>query len=478
LTVTRALIVAIVAFFLLGPVTGEADSPEEPLLKNVRGAILMNLKSESVLYIQDENRKVPPASLTKIMTLYLALDAVREGKAALSDDVKVSKRAAAQYGARLHVRAGEVVSLDLLLAGVAAVSGNDAAVAVAEHVGGSTDAFVKLMNEKAAAIGLKNTTFKNPNGLPAAGQLTTARDMLTLSKSYIENHPEALRYHGILSIKHGGVVNTNKNPLLTTLEDADGLKTGWVSASGYSLIGTAKRGDIRLVSVILGGVTPKDMADESLRLIEAGFKTVASGGRIKVKEFLASADITPTSEDARSGDTPVSAPEPEADVTSDDVPESESEADVMSDDVREPESDADATSDDAAAPEPEADVMSDDVREPEPDADTTSDDVPEPEPAVEPLVDPMPELPVEPEPATEPDVDVTSDDAAEPEPDADVKSGDVAEPEPAVEPLIDPMPELPAEPESAPEPDADTTSDDAEEPGDGSEAEVRGVDEI
>jgi D-alanyl-D-alanine carboxypeptidase (penicillin-binding protein 5/6) len=299
----RELLAALAAFFLLGSAGYASEVGEGPLLKNIRGAILMNLKSESVLYIQDENIKVPPASLTKIMTLYLALDAVRDGKVSMSDDVKVSRLAAAQPGARLHVKAGESVSLDLLLAGVAAVSGNDAAIAVAEYVGGSVDAFVKLMNERASVMGMKNTTFKNPNGLPAAGQFTTARDMLTLSKSYIENHPEALRYHSILSIKHGGVVNTNKNPLLTTLQDADGLKTGWVRASGYSLIGTAKRGDVRLVSVVLGGVAPKDMANESQRLMEAGFRTVASGGRIKVKEFLASDDITmPTASDERSGD--------------------------------------------------------------------------------------------------------------------------------------------------------------------------------
>jgi D-alanyl-D-alanine carboxypeptidase (penicillin-binding protein 5/6) len=273
----RTAIIALLLF--LAP-----DSSDAAL--KARGAILMNLKSESVLYVQDENRKVPPASLTKIMTMYIALDAINDGKAALSDDVKVSKRAASQSGSRLHISAGETVSLDLLLSGVAAVSGNDAAVAVAEHVGGSVEEFVKLMNAKAGELGMKNTIYHNPHGLPAKGQTTTARNVLTLSKSYMENHPEALRYHNILSIPHGGVVNTNKNPLLGTLSGADGLKTGWISSSGFHLVGTAKRGDVRLVSVVLGGEKPIDMDEESRRLIEAGFKTVESGGRIKVKEFL------------------------------------------------------------------------------------------------------------------------------------------------------------------------------------------------
>jgi D-alanyl-D-alanine carboxypeptidase (penicillin-binding protein 5/6) len=277
---TRWMPVMLLALLLTVPARAEAT------LNNVRGAILMNLKSESVLYIQDENRKVPPASLTKIMAMHVALDALRDGKVKLTDNVKISNRAARQPGASLHVRAGEVVSLDLLLSGVAAVSGNDAAVAVAEYVGGSVADFVKLMNVKASELGMKNTTFNNPNGLPSKGQVTTARDMLTLSKSYIKNHPDALRYHKILSIPYGGVVNTNKNPLFNTCPGADGLKTGWIRSSGFNLVGTVKRGDIRLISVVLGGEDPSDMAGESLRLIEAGFRTVESGGAIKVKEFL------------------------------------------------------------------------------------------------------------------------------------------------------------------------------------------------
>jgi D-alanyl-D-alanine carboxypeptidase (penicillin-binding protein 5/6) len=256
-------------------------------LRNVRGAILMNLKSQSVLYLQNENRKIPPASLTKIMTMYLASDALRDGAVKLSDDVKISKLAAGQGGSRLHLSLGDVVSLDLLLEGVAAVSGNDAAVAVAEHISGSVPKFVRLMNAKAAELGMKNTKYQNVNGLPSKGQSTTARDVLTLSARYIADHPESLRYHGIPSIQYGEFLNTNKNPLLESCPGADGLKTGWIIASGYHLVGTAKRGDIRLVSVVLGGETPEDMANESLRLMEAGFKTVASGGTIKVKEFLA-----------------------------------------------------------------------------------------------------------------------------------------------------------------------------------------------
>jgi fumarate hydratase subunit alpha len=251
------------------------------------GAILMNLKSGSVLYVQSEDRRIPPASLNKIMTMHLAMDAIASGQASLEDKVKVSKRAAIQPGARMNLKTGDVVSLEELLKGTAVASGNDAAVAVAEYIGGSVEGFSQLMNAKANELGMSRTVFKNPNGLPSKGQETTAKDMLTLSKSYIESHPEALRYHSIASITYRGKTTTNKNPLLRMYPSyVDGLKTGWTNASKHNLITTAKSGDIRLVSVVLGAPTSSDLASGSAFLIEAGFRTVESGGEVKVAAQL------------------------------------------------------------------------------------------------------------------------------------------------------------------------------------------------
>ncbi|MDR1651556.1 MAG: fumarate hydratase, partial [Synergistaceae bacterium] len=252
------------------------------------GAILMNLKSESVLYVQSEDVRIPPASLAKIMTLHLAMDAVAGGRASLSDDVKVSRRAASQPGARMNLTAGDVVTLDGLMEGTAVASGNDAAVAVAEHIGGSVEAFREMMNAKAEELGMSRTVFKNPNGLPSGGQVTTARDMLTLSKSYINTYPEVLeRYHKTPQITYGGKTSTNKNPMLRMFpEIVDGLKTGWTSASKHNLITTAKSGDIRLVSVVMGAPAAEDVAYSSAFLIEAGFSTVFSGGAVKVASQL------------------------------------------------------------------------------------------------------------------------------------------------------------------------------------------------
>lgn len=244
---------------------------------NARSAILMDVKTGRVIYTQNADTKIPPASLTKIMTLYVALDQVNAGKVKLDDQVLVSKRAAEQGGSRMHIKAGERVSLGQILTGIAVSSGNDAAVALADHLAGSPEAFVRLMNRKAAELGMKNTRFRNPNGLPAEGQVTTARDMLTLSKYYLKNHPEALQYHGIRQLIHNGALTTNKNPLFETCPGTDGLKTGWIRASGFNLIATGKRDERRLIGVVMGAPTSEAMKSESLKLMESGYKFVASG---------------------------------------------------------------------------------------------------------------------------------------------------------------------------------------------------------
>ena len=253
---------------------------------NVRSAILMDMNTGSVLYAQNADSRIPPASLTKIMTMYVIMDQVQAGKVKLSDKVKISPNAAKQGGSRTHLKAGEKVQLDFLLAGMAVSSGNDAAIAAAEHVAGSTRGFVRLMNAKAKKLGLKNTTFSNPHGLPAKDQETTARDMLTLSASYLKTHPSAMRYHSMLTLKHRGRITVNKNPLLSSCPGADGLKTGWTIASGYNLVSTVKRGKTRLVGVVLGSATSQIRANEMRELVEAGFTAVRSSGKVKVDQIL------------------------------------------------------------------------------------------------------------------------------------------------------------------------------------------------
>jgi len=263
---------------------------------NVRSAILMDTGTGKILYAQNADRKIAPASLTKIMTMYVAMDAVKLGKVKLKDKVKISTKAAKVGGSRMHIRAGEYVTLDKLLQGVAISSGNDASMAVAEHVAGSEHAFVKLMNAKAKKLGMKGTVFVNPHGLPAKGQVTTARDMLALSRDYLKTHPRAMSYHRMKTLAHRGVTTYNKNPLLKDCPGADGLKSGWIRASGYNLVSTVKRGDTRLVGVVLGSSTAKVRAKEMRSLVEAGFTALNSKGKKNVGQVLAARTPKPAAQ--------------------------------------------------------------------------------------------------------------------------------------------------------------------------------------
>lgn len=251
------------------------QAPRGPL--NVRSAVLLDAKTGKVLFAQNPDQRIPPASLTKVLSMMVTLDAVRAGKIKLSDTVRVSRHAANQGGSRMGLRAGERLSINRLLMGMAVSSGNDASMAVAERVAGSGKQFVKLMNAKARQVRMRSSTFKTPNGLPAPGQYTTARDMGRLSYAYLKRHPSALQYHRVRVLKHRGAVTTNKNPLLGVCPGADGLKTGWVSASGYNIISTVRRGNTRLIAVILGAESPADRSREIRRLVEAGFQSRAKG---------------------------------------------------------------------------------------------------------------------------------------------------------------------------------------------------------
>ncbi len=239
---------------------------------NVRSAIVVDVKTGKVLFEKNPDLRIPPASLTKILSMLVALDAVSAKRVSLKDRVRISRNAAGQGGSRMHLKAGEVVSLDRLLMGMAVSSGNDASVAVAEHVAGSTTAFVRQMNAMARRLGMKNTRFENVNGLPAGGQITTARDMSRLGRYYLRVYPSALRYHRVRELRHNGRITTNKNPLLGSFRGADGLKTGWINASGYNIISTARRDGTRLLAVILGAPNSSVRAREIRRLMQAGFE--------------------------------------------------------------------------------------------------------------------------------------------------------------------------------------------------------------
>lgn len=250
-------------------------------------AVMMDMSTKRVLYAQDSERKIPPASLTKVMSMYVVFDGVKAGKISLQTPVRISRRAAKTGGSNMHLKAGERVRLDDLLRGMAVASANDAAVAVAEHVAGSQGAFVAMMNRKAAQIGMRNTTFKTPHGLPAKGQFTTAADMLRLAWRYLEAHPSARWYHSTPAIQHNGVLLSNTNKLLGH-DEVNGLKTGFTRASGYNIILTSTRGGRELVAVLLRTPSVEVRTREAQRLLEYGETMRLSMSRKPAKNLQSS----------------------------------------------------------------------------------------------------------------------------------------------------------------------------------------------
>ncbi|MBQ4616089.1 MAG: D-alanyl-D-alanine carboxypeptidase [Mailhella sp.] len=242
---------------------------------NAKSAILMDVTTGRILYEQYPDKRIPPASLTKVLSMYVAMDAISAGKTSYSKKIKVSRKAARTRGSSMFLRTGDIVTLDKLFYGMAVASGNDASAAVAEHVAGSEQAFVQRMNRLARRLGMKNSRFLNVHGMPADGQYTTARDMLTMAHSYEAKYPKARKYHLAKSITHNGKSEPNHNPLVGYYRGLNGLKTGWITAAGYNIIVSAKRNGHKLIGVILGAPNTGVRAAEARRLLNAGFKSLS-----------------------------------------------------------------------------------------------------------------------------------------------------------------------------------------------------------
>jgi D-alanyl-D-alanine carboxypeptidase (penicillin-binding protein 5/6) len=241
----------------------------------------MDALTGEVLYEQNPRLKIPPASFVKVLTLYLAFDAIRAGQLKTDTLVTVSEKAWRTQGSKMFIKVGSQVKVEDLLKGIAVASGNDACVALAEHMAGSEDVFVTKMNEKAKALGMNDSQFKNPDGMPADGQETTSLDMAILAKRYIDDHPEALAIHSMTEYEYGGIRQGNRNTLLTKNIGVDGLKTGHIEESGYHLLATAKRENQRMIAVVMGCDKMRKRAPEAQKLLEYGFKNFATVEAVK-----------------------------------------------------------------------------------------------------------------------------------------------------------------------------------------------------
>ncbi|HYF93458.1 MAG TPA: D-alanyl-D-alanine carboxypeptidase family protein [Symbiobacteriaceae bacterium] len=256
-----------------------AQQGTAPVSIDSPSAVLMEARSGRVLFAKNANERRNPASVTKIMTLIVAFDAIRDGKVKTDDKVTISDEAAKQVGTIIFADTGETFTLGELLKSVAVGSANDASVAVAEHVSGSVDAFVEAMNAKAKELGMMDTQFKNPTGLSADGHLTSAFDIAQMSRYAALNYPELVKLTSIYGAdlevpwrKNGPTFRLwNNNKLLTWYPGADGLKTGWTEAAGYCLAATAVKNEVRMISVVMGAETWKKRNAEAAKLLDYGF---------------------------------------------------------------------------------------------------------------------------------------------------------------------------------------------------------------
>ena len=263
------------ALLLTGLLTGLAGpvAPADAVTRPV-SAIVMDARDGSILYAENAGIVRRPASLTKMMTLFLTFDALDAGTLRPGDPVRISRYASRQPPSRIGLAPGATMTVDQAIRAVAVVSANDVAVALAETVGGTEDRFARMMTAKARELGLEDTSFTNSTGLPGAN-LTTAQDMARLSLALLRDHPRRYAVFGTRSFSWGGRTVQNHNHLLGAYPGADGLKTGYTAEAGFALAASAKRGERRLIAVVIGERSVQLRDRRVAKLLTEGFGQAA-----------------------------------------------------------------------------------------------------------------------------------------------------------------------------------------------------------
>lgn len=236
------------------------------------GYLLIDMHSDRILVEKDADQRLEPASITKIMTAYVVFDELKKGNLKLSDMVNVSEKAWKTEGSRMFIEVNSKVSVEDLLKGLIIQSGNDSAVALAEHIAGSEEAFANLMNEHALQLGMEGTHFVNSTGLPDTYHYTTARDIVKMTEAVIREHPDFYQYYSIKEFTYNGIRQHNRNNLLWRDSSVDGVKTGHTESAGYCLVSSAERDGMRLIAVVMGTESEKSRIKESASLLNYGFR--------------------------------------------------------------------------------------------------------------------------------------------------------------------------------------------------------------
>ena len=251
--------------------------PNAPEL-NLKSYMLLEPNTNTVIAESNSDGFVEPASMTKVMTAYVVADQIKNDLISIDDKVLISEKAWKMGGSKMFIEVGKRVSILDLLKGIIIQSGNDAAVAIAEYVGGTEDGFVDLMNSYAGSLGMSNTNFTNSTGLPSDQHLTSAKDLAILTSNFITKFPDIYALFKEKEFEYGGITGNkyNRNKLLWRDETADGVKTGHTSSAGYCLIGSAKRSNMRLITVVAGSDSANNSFSDTQRLLEYGFRFYAT----------------------------------------------------------------------------------------------------------------------------------------------------------------------------------------------------------
>jgi D-alanyl-D-alanine carboxypeptidase (penicillin-binding protein 5/6) len=267
----RTTLLLVILSLSAAPSSAALPVPAAPDIA-ARSYVLQDFSSGRIFAERNADERMEPASITKLMTAYAVFHELRAGDIKLEAAVTISERAWKMGGSRMFIEVNKQASVEELLQGMIVQSGNDASVALAEHVAGSEEAFAALMNEYAAKLGMKNSHFMNSTGWPDPEHYTTARDIAILAHAIIDEFPEYYKWYSQREFTYNGITQGNRNTLLWRDASVDGMKTGHTDAAGFCLVTSAKRDDMRLITVVLGTSSEKIRADESLSLLNYGFR--------------------------------------------------------------------------------------------------------------------------------------------------------------------------------------------------------------
>ncbi|MDG2107411.1 MAG: D-alanyl-D-alanine carboxypeptidase [Woeseiaceae bacterium] len=265
-------------------------TPAAPII-DAKSYLVIDSKTGHEIAAFNKDQPLAPASLTKIMTTYVVFKALKQGQITLEEEVTVSEKAWRTEGSRMFIEVGKRVKVQDLLFGIIVQSGNDASVALAEHIAGSESVFAEMMNQHAVSLGMHSSNFRNATGLPAENHITTTHDLATLSRAIIQEFPEYYKWHAIKEFTFNSIKQNNRNSLLWRDDSADGIKTGYTEAAGYCLVASALRDNMRVISIVLGASSTKSRSNGSQALINYAFRFFETRLLFKAGEEISNARV-------------------------------------------------------------------------------------------------------------------------------------------------------------------------------------------